>query len=129
MSYDGWPLDKRKNKLRERLMILPGMFIIENLILFIRTFTMAGSKANFFIITFKFKAIIICASPITVAAPPISFFIRDIDEFGLIFNPPVSKQTPFPTNAKGSFNELFFPSFRHLFGIKFRQMQCLGCNY
>ena len=29
-----------------------------------------------------------------------SFFIRDIDDPGLIFNPPVSKQTPLPTNVK-----------------------------
>ena len=34
--YDGCSLDKRKNNSRERLMILPGIFIIENLILFIR---------------------------------------------------------------------------------------------
>ena len=35
-----------------------------------------------------------------MAAPPISFFIRDIDPAGFIFNPPVSKQTPLPTNVK-----------------------------
>ena len=44
-------------------------------------------------------AIIILASPITWAAPPISFFINPIEDPGLMFNPPVSKQTPLPTNV------------------------------
>ena len=39
------------------------------------------------------------ASAKTLAAPPISFFIRPIERPGLIFKPPVSKQTPFPTNV------------------------------
>ncbi len=40
-------------------MILPGIFIIENLILFIRIFIMDGSNAKFFIIAFKFRVMII----------------------------------------------------------------------
>ena len=44
-------------------------------------------------------AMIILASPITWAAPPISFFINPIEAPGLIFNPPVSKHTPLPTSV------------------------------
>ena len=56
IPYDGCPFDKRKIKLRERLIILPGIFIIENRIRFILVASMDGSKAIFFIITFRFRA-------------------------------------------------------------------------
>ncbi len=42
---------------------------------------------------------IICASPSTVAAPPMSFFISSMPDDGLISSPPVSKQTPLPTSV------------------------------
>ena len=48
---------------------------------------------------FRFNDIIICARPKTVADPPMSFFIKLIEAVGLIFKPPVSKQTPLPTNV------------------------------
>ena len=39
------------------------------------------------------------AKPKACAAPPISFFINRIPLAGLIFRPPVSKQTPLPTKV------------------------------
>ena len=39
------------------------------------------------------------ASPIAVAAPPMSFFISPIEAGGLMSSPPVSKQTPLPTSV------------------------------
>ena len=41
----------------------------------------------------------IAASPIAVAAPPMSFFISPIEAGGLMSRPPVSKQTPLPTSV------------------------------
>src|SRR3989338_404016 len=46
------------------------------------------------------SCMIICASPITVAAPPMSFFISNMPFEGLIFSPPVSKQTPLQTSVR-----------------------------
>ena len=42
---------------------------------------------------------IVRARPSTVAAPPMSFFIRPIDAAGLMSSPPVSKHTPLPTSV------------------------------
>jgi hypothetical protein len=42
---------------------------------------------------------IICARPRTLAAPPMSFFMSAMPEAGLMSSPPVSKQTPLPTNV------------------------------
>ena len=50
--------------------------------------------------TFQPSAMIISASPRTVAAPPMSFFISPIEAPGLMFSPPVSKHTPFPTSVR-----------------------------
>ena len=49
--------------------------------------------------TFRPRDMIIWASPRTVAAPPMSFFIRFMPDEGLMFSPPVSKQTPLPTRV------------------------------
>ena len=45
------------------------------------------------------RAMTMRARPIAVAAPPMSFFIRPIDDAGLMSSPPVSKQTPLPTSV------------------------------
>ncbi len=42
---------------------------------------------------------IISARPMTLAAPPMSFFISSMEEAGLMSRPPVSKQTPLPTSV------------------------------
>ena len=60
-------------------------------------FSTAGTSTRS--LTFSSNAMIICASPITVAAPPMSFFINCMPEAGLIFSPPVSKHTPLPTSV------------------------------
>ena len=39
------------------------------------------------------------ASPMAVAAPPMSFFISPMEAGGLMSSPPVSKQTPLPTRV------------------------------
>ena len=43
--------------------------------------------------------IIALANANTLAAPPISFFLIPMEFPGLMFKPPVSKQTPLPTNV------------------------------
>jgi len=48
---------------------------------------------------FSPSAMIICASPSTVAAPPMSFFISPMEAPGLRLSPPVSKHTPLPTSV------------------------------
>ena len=49
--------------------------------------------------TLSFASMIMWARPRTLAAPPMSFFMRSIDADGLMSRPPVSKQTPFPTSV------------------------------
>ena len=55
---------------------------------------------------------IMCANAITLADPPISFFIRAMLAAGFKSNPPVSKQTPLPTKV------IFGPALPHLRSIK-----------
>ena len=59
----------------------------------------------------KPSPIIARANPNTLAAPPMSFFIRPIEFPGLRFRPPVSKHTPLPT--KVSFGPLL-PIFKSI---------------
>ncbi len=42
---------------------------------------------------------IMCPSDSTVAAPPMSFFIRSMPDDGLMSRPPVSKQMPLPISV------------------------------
>ena len=42
---------------------------------------------------------IMAARPSTLAAPPMSFFISNMPEDGLMSSPPVSKHTPLPTSV------------------------------
>jgi hypothetical protein len=57
-------------------------------------------------------AMIMCARPSTLAAPPMSFFISPIDAPGLRFSPPVSKHTPLPTRVRSG------PSLPHVMSIR-----------
>ncbi len=52
-------------------------------------------------LTLALRAASACISPTTQAAPPMSPFMSSMPPADLIEMPPVSKQTPLPTNATG----------------------------
>ncbi len=52
-------------------------------------------------LSFALRAASACMSPTTQAAPPMSPFMSSMPAEGLIEMPPESKQTPFPTTARG----------------------------
>ncbi len=49
--------------------------------------------------TLSLASTIACASPSTLAAPPMSFFMSSMPADGLMSSPPVSNVTPFPTSV------------------------------
>ena len=59
--------------------------------------------------TFAFLKARVLSNPTTTAEPAISYFISSINLAGFKEIPPVSKQTPFPTNAKGLSFDFLFP--------------------
>lgn len=52
-------MDKQKKSVRDRSDTLPGILMTENLMAFVRFVRRDGARARFFIIVFRFRAIII----------------------------------------------------------------------
>ena len=62
--------------------------------------------------TFALREAKVFINPVTVPAPAISYFISSMNLAGFNEIPPVSKQTPFPTNPNGF--EFFFVPFHFI---------------